>query len=325
MTLAMCCHIVFPANDRRAAIELRQVSRVEISTSVQDVCQSATITLPRNIPAFRNSELKKLIRRGDEVSIALGYDGDLRVVDFTGFATRVGADVPVVIECRDALWKLLQEPFHKAYKNASVPAVINDLVGSKYKHQAMDATIGPLRVVKGKKGDVFKALKDEFGLVTYLKGDTVFCGVLFDAQARTATYALERNVKSSDLTYRTAEEVSLKVTAKSIKRDGSKIEAVVGDPDGEARTLNYYGITSKAELEKLAKVDMEKFKYDGYEGGLKGFGVPMCQHGDKVRLTSTDHPERDGEYLAESVNITFGPDGFERDIKLAQQWTALNN
>lgn len=322
MTLAMCCHIVFHANARRAAIELRQVSSVEISTSVQDVCQSATITLPRNIPAFQNNELKKLIRRGDEVSIALGYDGDLREVEFAGFATRVGADVPVVIECRDRLWKVLQEPFHKAYKNASIPVVLNDLVGSAYKQQAMDATVGPIRVVKGKKGDVFKALKDEFGLVTYLKGDTVFCGVLFDAQARTATYDIARNVKSSDLKYRTADEVSLKVTAKSSRRDGSHIEVTVGDPDGEARSLNYYGIATKAELEKLAKVDMERFKFDGYEGGVKSFGIPICQHGDKVRLTSSDHPERNGTYLAESVTITFGPEGFERDIKLANQWIA---
>lgn len=322
MTLAMCCHIVFHANDRRGAIVLRQVSSVEVSSSVQDVCQSATITLPRNIPAFLNTELKQLIRRGDEVSISLGYDGDLRVVEFSGLATRVGADVPVVIECKDRLWKLLQESFHKAYKNAWIPEVIKDVVGDKFHYEAMDARVGPIRVVNGKKGDVLKALKDEFGLVTYLKGDTVFCGVLFDANARSATYALEHNVKSSDLVYRTAEEVSLKVTATSIRRDGSKIEAVVGDADGEARTLNYYGIASKEELKKLATVDMEKFKYDGYEGGLKGFGIPVCQHGDKVQLVSYDHPERDGEYLAEAVIITFGPEGFERDIKLAQQWTA---
>lgn len=322
MTLAMCCHIVFPANARRGSIELRKVTSVEISTSVQDVCQAATITLPRNIPQLANDELKRLIRRGDEVSISLGYDGDLREVDFKGFTTSVGADVPVVIECRDGLWKLLQEPFHKAYKNASVPEVIRDLVGSAYKVQALDATLGPIRVVNGKKADLIKALKDEFGLVTYLKGDTVFCGLLFDANARTVTYAMERNIKASELKYRTADEVTLKVTAKSILRDGSSIEAVVGDPDGEPRTLNYYGITNKADLQKLAEADMLKFKYDGYEGGFTGFGVPVCQFGDKVQLTSSDRPERDGLYLAEAVTISFGPDGFERDIKLAQQWTA---
>lgn len=323
MTVAMCISVVFPANARRGRIEMRKVAGVEVETNVQDVCQSATITLPRNIPEFRNNELKDLIRRGDEVSIAIGYGGDLRELEFAGFATRVGADVPVVIECKDGLWKLLQQPFHKAYKNAHVPQVIQDLVGEAYTIQALDASVGPLRVERGRKADVFKALKDEFGLVTYLKGGTVFCGVLFDANARTVKYTMEQNVKDSDLKYRTADEVSLKVTAKSIQRSGADALSVeVGDPDGESRTLTYYGITSETELRKLATADMEKFKYDGYEGGFRAFGIPFCQYGDKVQLTSTDHPERDGQYLAESVVVSFGESGIERNIKLAQQWTA---
>lgn len=322
MTLAMCAHIEFPANQRRGALELRQVAQVEVRTSVYDLCQSATITLPRNVAQFKRSSIRDLVRRGDEVVIRLGYDGDLREVDFTGFATSVGADVPIVIECRDALWKLLQQPFSKSYKEAHVPTVVRDLVGDAFKVQAMDATVGPLRIPKARKADAFKALCDEFGLVTYLKGDTVFCGVLFAANAGTAVYDLERTVRSSNLKYRLADEVSLKVTAKSLLRDGTDVTAEVGDPDGEARTLNYYGITSKAELEKLARADIEKFKYDGFEGSFSGFGIPFCQYGDKVELRSSDYPERNGHYLAESVTVSFGPDGFQRDIKLAQQWTA---
>lgn len=322
MTLAMCCHIVFPANERRAAVELRRVAGIEVQTSVHDACQQATITLPLNVPEFVRTPLKQLIQRGDEVQITMGYDGNLDEVDFRGFATRVGADVPIVIECRDGLWKLLQDPFNKAYKQCHVPTLVRDLVGDAFKVQAMDATIGPVRIEKAKKADAIKALKDEFGLVTYLKGDTVYCGVLFAADAGSSTYRLEQNVKSSDLKYRLADEVSLKVTAKSLKRDGSSIEVEVGDPDGEARTLNYYGISDANELKKLATADLEKFKYDGYEGSFRGFGIPFTQFGDKVELLSSDHPERDGHYLAEAVTVSFGPDGFQRDIKLAQQWTA---
>ncbi len=325
MTLAMCCRILFPANERRSALELHRVSAIEVRTSVHDLCQAATITLPKNVPEFRRAALKDTLRRGDEVVISMGYDGDLREVDFRGFVTSVGADVPIIIECRDQLWKLLRQPFSKAYSQAHVPSVVRDLVGDSFQVEAMDATIGPLRIERARKADALGALKDEFGLVTYLKGDTVFCGVLFDAKARTVSYRMEQNVKSSDLKYRTADEVSLKVTAKSIKRDGSSIEVEVGDPDGEQRTLNYYGISSTEELKKLATADIDKFKYDGYEGGFKAFGIPFVQFGDKVRITSSDHPERDGEYLAEAVTVTFGSDGLQRDIKLAQQWTALRS
>lgn len=321
MTYAMCCEVDFPANERRAALTLRQVASVEVRSSVHDVCQGATITLPRNIAQFQRTPVKDLIRRGDAVTIRLGYGGDLRE-EFSGFLTSVGADVPIVLECRDGLWKLLQQSFSASYKSAHVPTVVKDIVGSAYKVEAMDATVGPVRFAKVRKSEAIKALTDEFGLAVYLKGDTVYCGVLFDSRSITVVYDLERNVRSSELKYRLAEEVSLKVTAKSLKRDGSEITVEVGDPEGEARTLNYYGIDSTADLEKLAKTDMEKFKYDGFEGGFKGFGIPYCRYGDRVELRSSDHPERNGQYLAEAVNVSYGPEGFVRQIKLAQQWVA---
>lgn len=321
MVLAMCAYILFPATPTRGQMAIRKVSAVDIETSVRNVCQSATITLPRNISALQQQQLKTLIRRGDPVEVYLGYNGDLTVLEFSGYVVRTGADVPVKIELKDALWPVLQRSFNKAYKNAYVPDVIKDLVGDGFQVQAMEATIGPLRCEQCTVADALKKLADDFGLVTYLKDGTVFCGKLLDADARTATYDQVKNVKSSDLKYRIADEVKLKVTAKSVKANGEKLEVELGDPDGEQRTLTYYGITSAAELKKLATADMEKYKYDGYEGGFKGFGIPVCQHGDRVQLTDAQYPERAGSYLAESVAVSFGPGGFERDIKLAQAWT----
>lgn len=321
MVLAMCAYILFPATPTRGQVAIRKVSAVDIETSVRNVCQSATITLPRNISALQQQQLKTLIRRGDPVQVHLGYNGDLDVMEFEGYVVRTGADVPVKIELKDALWPVLQRSFNKAYRNAYVPDVIKDLVGDGFEVQAMEATIGPLRCEQCTVADVLKKLADDFGLVTYLKNGTVFCGKLLDADARTATYDQAKNIKSSDLKYRVADEVKLKVTAKSVKATGEKLEVEVGDPDGEQRTLTYYGITSAAELKKLATADMEKYKYDGYEGGFKGFGIPVCQHGDKVQLSDAQYPERAGSYLAESVAVSFGPGGFERDIKLAQEWT----
>lgn len=321
MVLAMCAYILFPPTATRGQVAIRKVSAVDIEASVRNVCQSATITLPRNIGELQQQQLKTLVRRGDKVQVYLGYNGSLDVLEFEGYVVRTGADVPVKLELKDGLWPLLQQPFNKAYKDTYVPTLLKDLVGNAFKVDAMAATIGPLRFEKCTKADAFKKLADDFGLVTYLKNGTVFCGKLLDADARTANYDQARNVKSSDLKYRIADEVRLKVTAKSVKANGDKLEVEVGDPDGEQRTLTYYGISSKEELKKLATADMEKYKYDGYEGGFKGFGIPVCRHGDKVKLSDAQYPERAGTYLAESVAVSFGPGGFERDIKLAQEWT----
>lgn len=317
----MCAHIVFAANDHRSGIEVRKPSEVMIDTSIDNACQSATITLPRNISALQQQQLKDLIKRGDAVSISLGYDGELNE-EFTGYVESVGADVPVVIKVRDALWKVLQVAFNKSYQAAHLPTVLMDLFGTDYSYQVMDATIGPIRFEKTTKGGAVKALKDDFGLVTFLKGTTIFCGKLFDSNARTVTYDQERNMKSSDLVYRVSDDVKMKLSAKSIQKDGSDdIKVDVGDEDGEQRTVVYYGIDSKEELKKLADADLQRFKYDGYEGSFKGWGVPWCQFGDKVQLKSTLYPDRDGDYLAESVKVTFGKGGYEREIKLAQSWT----
>lgn len=315
----MHARIVFPAREGRGAFELRKVSAVEVNTTVQDVCQRAKVTLPRNVSALQQERLKDYIKRGDAVQVYLGYDGDLQL-EFEGFVERIAQDVPVVLQLRDRLWKLLQEPFNKSYRDTYLPSLVKDLVGDAFAVQAMEATIGPMRFERTTKGQAFKVLKDEFGLVTYLKGGTVFCGTLFDAQARTVVYDLERNVKGSELAYRVADDVNVKVSATSVLKNGDKLQVEVGAEDGESRTLTYYGITSKEELKRLATADLERFRYDGYEGGFKGFGVPFCQFGDKVRLASTLYPERDGTYLAEGVDVTFGPGGFERNIKLAQQW-----
>lgn len=320
MVLAMCAHIIFPATATRQQVELRKVHAVTIEQSIDSLCQRAELLLPRNIGPLQEKQLKTYVKRGDAVQVYLGYDGNLEL-EFEGFVERVGADVPVVITLRDGLWKLLQQPFNKSYSSTYIPTLVKDIVGDAFDIDAMDATVNAVRFEKVTKGEAFKALKDEFGLVTYLKGGKVFVGKLFDAEARTVKYDQERNVKSSGLSYRLADDVKLKVTAKSLLKDGSDVTVEVGDPDGQSRTLNYYGITSTTELKKLAEADMLKFKYDGYEGDFEAFGIPFCQYGDKVELTSKLYPERDGTYLAEGVTIEFGPDGFSRTIKLAQQWT----
>lgn len=320
-TLALCAHIIFPAAHGRQAFELRNTHAVTIEQSVHNVCQQASIVLPRNVSALQQESLRTWIRRGDPVEVHLGVNGDLNL-EFTGYVERIGGDMPVVIDLRDSLWKLLQEPFNKSYRNVHVPTLVRDLVGNAFEIQAMEATIGPMRFQKTTKAEAFKALSDEFGLVTYLKGNTVFCGVLFDAKAGEASYGLERNVRGSDLKYRVADDVKLKVTAKSYPKGGGKpLEVEVGDPDGEHRTLTYYGITSKEELKKLATTDMEKYKFDGYQGSLTGFGVPVCMFGYRVLIKSSLYPERDGKYLAEAVTTTLDTEGFKRNIKPAQQWT----
>ena len=95
-------------------------------------------------------------------------------------------------------------------------------------------------------------------------------------------------------------------------RDGKKIEAEVGDKDGEIRTISLYNVADKASLEKLASAEMEKYKYSGYRGQLTSFLIPQITPCMNADLTDPTFPSRGGSYYVESVETRYGLGGGRR-------------
>lgn len=101
--------VILPDKDK-TVIEF--VNDVEINTSFQDLTSTAKITLPRNIRTFDGRPLVKntssYFNRGDKVIIELGYAPNTRVV-FIGYINRIYFQTPVVIECLDSMFVLMQK------------------------------------------------------------------------------------------------------------------------------------------------------------------------------------------------------------------------
>ena len=314
MNVAMCARVVFPATTTRGVLELRQITSCKATTRISDICQRATLVLPRRITALRNKELRTFIRRNDPVIIELGYNGNLRE-EFRGYVSQVGAGIPVNIECRDDLFPVLQLPFNKSYENCHVPTLIREIIPAQFPVDVLDVTIGPQAFKKVTVGEALKYLSDEFGMYTFLKKGTVFCGKRFDANATTYIYKLEENVKADDLTYKNADEIRVKIEATSVKADGTRIKVEIGDEDGDIQKLSYFGIASESELRKLAEIDLEKFKFTGYEGTITGYGNPYAEMADYAELRSTQFPDRDATVLIEGVEKEFDK-GYSRKLTL---------
>ena len=88
----------------------------------------------------------------------------------------------------------------------------------------------------------------------------------------------------------------------------------VGDPEGEQRTYHFYNISDKKQLEKVATEKLKASKYTGFKGVFETFGQPLLHHGDRLKMTSTKLPERDGVYLVKSVKRSFSVSGGYRQI-----------
>ncbi|NJM16142.1 MAG: hypothetical protein HC896_12870, partial [Bacteroidales bacterium] len=119
-----------------------------------------------------------------------------------------------------------------------------------------------------------------------------------------------------DLKYRNKDDIQLKVKAIGISGNNTRTEVEAGDADGELRTLFFYNIQSKAELEQRAMAELQKIKFDGYQGSLSTFHVPFVTPGNTVEIKDPMFADRSGKYHVDSVKTTWGVSGARRKVEI---------
>lgn len=305
MSYMMNILITFPANSWRDDVYLRKVHSVVVDTSFYNLTDKASIKLPRNIPLFNNTQLRELIAIGDAVRIAVGYNGSFLEV-YNGYVTNISADIPVVIECEDAIWLLKQQPVNKSYETVKLQALLED-VQSSYNVDAFDVELGQVRLANTTVAGVLEWLKKEYGFYSFMRQGDLVCGKPYISNPVVSKFVMERNVRKSNLKYQGAEDRKVKLTARSTSSTGTKTEVTVGDDVGDQITVAFYNITSSEELEKLANEALSKYKRNGYTGTFDAFGLPLVFHGHQVEISSNQYNERNGTYYIGAVRYEYSP------------------
>ncbi|NJO56629.1 MAG: hypothetical protein HC834_10190 [Rhodospirillales bacterium] len=101
-----------------------QVSEIVVEGSWQQVSDTATITLPRNLAAVRGGKIVP----GARVSIRLGYKSVREEEVFRGFVDKTLPQTPYVVECMDASWLCKQVNIERSWKNTTLKAVLEHIV-----------------------------------------------------------------------------------------------------------------------------------------------------------------------------------------------------
>lgn len=324
MTVAMNCHIVFEANERRAAIVLTQVTEIVVESSWKLLTDTAEIVMPRKAKFFDKNNVRDVFRRGDFVTIAFGYNGKNNP-EFRGYITEVSADIPIKLKLQDEMWKLKQLPVNFSSPNISLQKLLT-AIAPGYKIDALEGVqIGSVRFPKTTVAAVLEKLQqDPWNLNSYFKtinGKPVLvCGKFYadDSDVAKVNFDLERNCVSSSLNYVRKDDLKVLIKGVSTLTNGTKIEFEFGDKDGQTRQLTYYNKTKK-DLEVLVKLDFEKTKQDRFDGSFTAFGIPAVRHGQKAVLSSTLYNDRNGTYYIEGVTKSFGTGGIRQVIKLDQK------
>ena len=163
-------------------------------------------------------------------------------------------------------------------------------------------------------------------------------------QFKTIDYNFQQNIVDNSMIFLRKDDVRLGIRAYSVSKyeltalnslgkkttKQTRLQANVGDQDGEIRTMYFWPKyptdpdLSLTNLKELAGQMLQRLKYEGWRGEFTSFGIPYIQHGQAVKLSSTVNSqtpaiggvsEMQGVYLVKGVKTKFGMGGFRRTIE----------
>lgn len=308
------------------SFRMRSVHQVVIKRNIFQLSATAVVKIP--LSAYLRNASGELLavktnqkfKVGDKVKINLGYYPDI-YNEFNGYVSRINPQMPMEIECEDWAWPLRRINIKKAWKTATLVEILEyiaSLGGFKLMSGLPDVTITNFIANDKTALWVLQELKSKYGMTIYFSlTGYLYAGLAYTHSLNTVKLVSGKNIiKSNDLKWVNAEDVKLKIKAVSMESSGARIEAELGDTDGEIRTLYFYDVHNKEELKRLAASEIEKYKYNGYRGSVSCFLKPFIQPAMSVELSDLNFNDRSGKYYVEGTALTYGTSGAKRKVEL---------
>ncbi|MBS1535308.1 MAG: hypothetical protein JST78_09540 [Bacteroidetes bacterium] len=298
---------------------LQTVEEVNIEASVDNLADIAVITLP---DAVMNQvlDLQGKVKRGSEVLIQLGYDGELKT-EFVGYVKDITTnDSSLKINCEDALFL-----FRKTVKNVQLkPTSVKKIA------QLLVSQIDPTFVVKcdydinyekfiihqATGFDVLKKIAEETKANIYFNTERKELHIHppYIEKGGEVVYSMQVNIENSSLEYKKAEDRKVEVTVESTNLKGKIESYTTGTTGGDKVTLKL-GCVSKIDLKKIADAELIRRSADMYEGTFDGWLIPTVKPTFSAKIIDDDYPDKTGVYYVVSVTTNMSASGIKRTIK----------
>ena len=316
MTEAFSGVIVFPAAHGRKEVQIRRFIDVTTESGIKQLTGTAEIRFPRNMNDFDKQKLNEAFKKGDNVSISLGYNGD-EYEEFNGYILSVSIGVPVVIKCEDEMYNLKRKTVSISKKSCTLKELLTE-IASGYTIECDDSPIGSVRYSNVLVSQVLDDLKQKMGFYSYFRGKKLICGRTSIDGGSYVSITIEKQA-SDTLKVKQIEDVYVKF--ESVQADGKTLKFDRGDKSATHIVLRQPNLTL-VEIKKIVNTTYEKALQPGLDGDLTLFGIPRLTHGMIAILTSTIYPEKNGKYYIDSVKKTVTPDGGYRQVaKLGDKTT----
>lgn len=306
----------------------RSISEVEIIKSIEELSDTATIKMPSKFIVRQNGEEKLVenaLKVGDKVSIKLGYEEKYEGIEFTGFVVAIGSKIPLEIKCEDAMWLLRRKNITHAFNDKTpLKTILQKVVENteiELSDKIPDVEVEKFIIRNVNGTQVLQKLKEHLALSIYLDSEgKLYAGLeQLNNLHKEAIYDLNYNLVENNLEYKTAEQKRLRIKYTYMDSKNKKKSVEVGDKDGELRTFHTSIISDEKKMEEMAHAEMQKLKYNGFEGSVKSFLIPFSTNGMTAVIKDKEHPNREGKYFIKKVVTSFGNNGARREISISNK------
>lgn len=290
-------------------LKFESVQKIEIRSSLKEITDRATITLPRN-QLFKDKLITEYLREGQTVVVKLGYNGKTEE-EFRGYIQKISHGVPLIVECEDEMYQLKSALKNKSWNEVKLSELLKYIAPDYECKIVDDISLGKFEIVNSTGAQVLEKLK-EFELYASFSGNILHVGLFSGIGDKTKHLYDKYHIKNGkNLGVVKAEDQKYKIRALSSNRNGKKLKKEYGDDGGDLRTFHFIDKT-EAELLALAKDKLNELKRTRCVGDITGFGIPRTHPGDWLTIDNPYNRDTDGTYQIESVTVHFGSEGYER-------------
>lgn len=298
---------------------LGMVDSITIHKSVELLADTCEIVLPA-ARLNKALEVEEQIKRGDEVSVSIGYKEVGIKEEFKGYLQRISTDGgSIKLFCEDDLFQFRKDLPNEELKKISLADLLSKVVkgiGKNYKVNCSYTWVYDKFVIRDATGyDVLKKVQEECGADIYLKDGVLHIHPPGEVVGKERFYDFAVNIEEAELSFRRAEDKKVKVVVKAIMPDGKVKEIEVGSTGGEKVEVKCHA-SDTASMKARGEAEVKRRTFDGYDGSITTWLIPECNPGDTASIHDGDYTYKDGTYFVRSVTTEFSEGGGKRKVEL---------
>lgn len=298
---------------------LGMVDNITIHKSVELLADTCEIVLPA-ARLNKALEVEEQIKRGDEVSVSIGYKEVGIKEEFKGYLQRISTDGgSIKLFCEDDLFQFRKDLPNEELKKISLSDLLSKIVkgiGKNYKIDCSYTWVYDKFVIRDATGyDVLKKVQEECGADIYLKDGVLHIHPPGEVVGKERFYDFAVNIEEAELSFKRAEDKKVKVVVKAIMPDGKVKEIEVGSTGGEKVEVKCHA-SDTASMKARGEAEVKRRTFDGYDGSITTWLIPECNPGDTASIHDGDYTYKDGTYFVRSVTTEFSEGGGKRKVEL---------